>query len=85
MTSENVRKVTKFIVSHVVGYGTGVIVYGIIKNNVAPDRTHQKIGVATASFVLGDLVSSKTLDRSNELVDKAFDAFDRFRKNNTES
>lgn len=75
------REMTKKIVGSVVGYGSGVIVYAIIRNNVPADiRIDRKISAAAASFVLGGLVAERAERYSNRIIDDFFNQFDKAKK-----
>lgn len=74
------RETTKKIVGWIVQYGTGTIVYGIIRNNIAPTRIDHKIGVGAASLAIGGVVADAAVKYSDQLVDELFDAFDKLKK-----
>lgn len=67
------REISKKIVSALVQYGTGTIVYSIIQKNVDTDRIDHKIAVGASSIALGGLVSDAASQRSDKLVDEIFD------------
>lgn len=70
------RELTKKVVGAVVQYGTGIVIYGVIRNNVAAERLDQKVGVAVASFVLAGMVADAARKYSDNTIDDLFDAFE---------
>jgi hypothetical protein len=73
------REVTKVVASAIAQYGTGVIVYAIIRNNVAPTRIDHKVGVAVASLALGGVVAEAAGKHIGKIVDDVFDMIDKFK------
>lgn len=54
------RDAVKFVASSVACAGTGIVVKQLIKQNVVPDNTYIKVGVAVGSFVLAAMVKDHT-------------------------
>lgn len=71
------RAMTKKIIGYVVGYGSGVITYGIIRNNVSPDRIDRQIAAQVAAFALGGLVCEAAVNYSDRIIDDFFAAYDK--------
>lgn len=70
------RQITKKIVGTVTKYGTGIVIYSVIRNEVAAERLDQKVGVAVASFVLANMVADAAEKYTDKTVDEIFDAFE---------
>lgn len=67
------RALTKKIVGYVVQYGTGVIVYGIIRNNIAPERIDQKISAEVAAFALAGAAGLTATKYMHKFIDDICD------------
>jgi len=65
--------IAKKITSFVVGFGVSKIVAGIIESNVAVEKTHEKVAVASASYVLGFAISEHTSEFTDKQIDNAVD------------
>lgn len=70
------RDIAKKVVGTVAKYGTGIIIYSVVRNEVAAERLDQKVGVAVASFVLASMVAEAAEKYTDKTVDEIFDAFE---------
>ena len=61
--------VAKFLVSGVVGIGTGKIVGSIIRHHVKPTTLIDKVSIAAATVVISAIASDRTKDYTNEWID----------------
>jgi hypothetical protein len=61
----------KHVASTVVAFGTSTIVGAVIRNNVQPATTFQKVSIPAASFVIGSIASDLTKNYTNEKIDAA--------------
>ncbi len=80
MKRNTVKNAARFIGSMAVGTLTGLLV----KQNVVPSSTYEKIAVGIGSFILSDMVSVKAEDHIDTQIDKIFDTVDEV-KNNIEN
>jgi hypothetical protein len=63
-------ELTKKIVSNVAMYGSGIITYQIIRNNLPANLSlPKKAAVFVASVVIGSMVADRIDTESNKLVD----------------
>lgn len=69
----NVTAIAKKAVSTIVGIGTSTITHAIIKNNVQPDTTFQKVTVTSASVAIGMMASDATSSWTDAKIDEAID------------
>lgn len=60
----------KWVVSGVVGIGTGKIVGGIVKNHVAIETQIDKVTITAASWVISAMAVKATKNHTNELIDE---------------
>ena len=74
------RDTAKKVVGLVAQYGTGVIVYGLIKNNVVPGNPIQAVGVFVGSIAIGGIVSDAATKYTDNLIDSVFDGIDEVKK-----
>lgn len=74
------RKLAKQIVGVIVQIGCGTIIHGAIKANVEPKNLASKAGVFVASAALVAVVSDTAVAKSDEVVDKFFDEYEKFMK-----
>jgi hypothetical protein len=78
------RELTKKILRLTAEYGTGVLVYGLLKENSAPpNKLHQKIAVAVAMFALVGIAVDYSSKYTGEFVDQIFDAYEKLKKDLT--
>lgn len=75
------RELTKKIVKYVVGYGTGIVINGIINSNVEPDRIDQKIAVGVASLAIGGVIAEAASDYTDRRIEELFDKFEEAKYN----
>lgn len=68
-------KVFKFAASVVVGVGTTRIVSGIIRSNVTPKSTIQKLTVMAASLVIGSMAARATRKHLDEMIEEAIEGW----------
>lgn len=68
-------QLAKTALGHLAQFGSGTIVYGIIKNNVTTTTTFQKVTVGVASFALGGVVAGIAKSGMDEIVDDAVKSF----------
>lgn len=61
--------VAKVLISGIVGIGTGRIVQQIIKNNITPTSTIDKVTVLSAAWVIGGIASEATKSYTNNMID----------------
>lgn len=72
------RKIAKRIARVIVGYGSNVIVRGVISSNVEIDRAIPKLAASVAAYAISDAVSRRAKDEIDARVDSAFDMLLRF-------
>lgn len=60
---------TKFVVSGLVGVGTGKIVSQLIKSTITPETVLDKVTVTAAAWVIGAIATETTKKYSDEMVD----------------
>lgn len=71
----NALSAAKFVVSGIVGIGTGKIVGSIIKNNVpTPETLIDKVTITGAAWVIGGIATKATKSYTNETIDEAYSA-----------
>lgn len=68
------RDAVKFVASSVACAGTSVVVKQLIKQNVVPDNTYVKVGVAVGTVVLAAMVKDHTDKFISAKVDAVADA-----------
>jgi len=68
-------EITKKIVAVGVQYGTGIIVAGIVRSNVVPMNTIQKIGIVVGTFALSGAASDAATKYTDHLIDEIVDGF----------
>lgn len=77
--------VAKFIVSGIVGIGTGKIVGRIIREHITPETLIDKITVTAAAWVIGavatEMTKSYTHDTIDQVVETVTTTIDRFKTN----
>ena len=71
------RTIVKRVVGYTVQFGTGVVVKGIINNNVAVDNAIVKISVDVAAFALGSLIGGAAVQHTDDMIDGLFTAVDK--------
>jgi hypothetical protein len=64
-------QIIKTVASAVVGYGSGLIVGGIIKNNTTPENAREVVAIASAGMVIGSMVSKATKKHTDAMIDDA--------------
>lgn len=62
----------KFVVSGVVGIGTGKIVSGIVKDHVNPETLIDKVTIAGATWAFGGIAASATKKFTNDAIDEIY-------------
>lgn len=62
--------VAKFVVSGIVGIGTGKIVGRIIREHITPETLIDKITVTAAAWVIGALATEATKSYTNDAIDQ---------------
>lgn len=65
----NALTVAKFVVSGVVGIGTGKIVGKVIKTHVTPETLIDKVTVTAAAWVIGAIATERTKTYTNDMID----------------
>lgn len=75
LKTKSPRDLTKTIVGLIAQYGTGTIVYALIKNNVDDSRLDHKVGVGVASVAIGGIAKDAVKARTDEMIDDIFDGF----------
>lgn len=70
--------VAKFIVSGVVGIGTGKIVSSIIKSHVTPTTLVDKVTIAAASWVIGGIATERAKAYVDDTIDYVVQNADNF-------
>jgi hypothetical protein len=69
-------EIAKKLVSTVVSYGSGIIVYSIIRNNLPDDLPpHKQAAVAVASFAVGGMVADAASTYTDKLIDETVAAY----------
>lgn len=75
------REAVKFVVTGIVGLGTGRIVKQVIKHNTpVPEKRHQRVTQTAGAYALGGLAADATRARTNRQVDHLFDLFGGLKK-----
>ncbi len=70
------RELTKTVVDAVTDYGTTMLLYHVIENNVVkPRRLHNKIALAVFSFAVGSAISELGKKHTDKVIDTIFDTF----------
>lgn len=70
------RIVTKNVIGWIAQYGTGIILYHVIKNNVEDvERIDRKIGVGVASIAIGGAAKDAVRSITDAQIDGFFDTF----------
>jgi hypothetical protein len=77
--------VAKFIISGVVGIGTGKIVGKIIKSHVMPETLIDKVTVTAAALVIGAIATERTKAYTNDMVDEVVENVEKVVDNLKES
>lgn len=62
----------KFVVSGVVGIGTGKIVSAVVKDHVNPETLIDKISMAGATWAMGGVAAQATKKFTNEAIDDIY-------------
>jgi uncharacterized membrane-anchored protein YhcB (DUF1043 family) len=70
------REHFKKIASLVVGITVGFTVNQLIKGNVPVTKTHQKVEVFLAAYVLADMVAEKAIDHADRTFDRLAKSYD---------
>ena len=73
-------QIAKAVASIITGWSTSAVVKEIISNNVAPDKTSDKIAVAIGSYVLGAMASLAAKDWTDEQMDKVIATVKKFQE-----
>ncbi len=71
----NKIQITKAIVGAIVRFGTGSIVYAIVRNNTTPESAFEKISIPAGSFVLGGIASDAARQYSERMIDDLVETF----------
>jgi hypothetical protein len=66
----NALSAAKFVVSGIVGLGTGKIVGKIIKDHVTPDTLIEKVTVTAAAWAISGLVTKHTKQYTDDMIDE---------------
>lgn len=74
------REIVKRVVGVVVQAGTGIVVNGIIRNNVPTTHPVVKVAVGVASFAIGGVVAGAAQSYSDATIDEIFDGIQRFQE-----
>lgn len=69
----NAIAITKKAVSLLIAAGVSKIVNDVIANNVAIEKTHQKVTVPLASIAIGGVVADAASDYTDNLIDETVD------------
>lgn len=70
------RKITKFALSTIGGMAAGTVVTLLIKQNIDPVKTSQKVATAIGGFVIGSYVQDKISDYIDGYCDSVFNQID---------
>ena len=63
----------KLVASTVVGVGTGKIVSGVIKSNIAtPEKLIDKVAIVAATWTLSGVVTNVTKKYTNDMIDETY-------------
>lgn len=65
-------KITKFVVSGVVGIGAGKIAKSIIANNVSAETLLDKVTTVAGAWAIGGMVASAAKDYTDKSIDDAY-------------
>jgi len=67
----NKTKIFKKVVSSIAAYGSGVIVYAIIRNNIDYDElpAHKQLSASMAAFAIGGIVAEAVGAKTDEIID----------------
>ncbi len=69
--------ITKKIVANVAVYGSGVIVYAIIRNNLPPNLPiHKKVSAAVGAYVIGGIVGDAVEGQTDAIIDTIVEFYD---------
>lgn len=72
------RQIAKKIARLVVGYGSNVIVRGVIRSNVQIDNAIPRLAASVAAYAISDVVSRHAKDEIDDRVDRTFDLLMQF-------
>lgn len=73
-------KVTKLVVSIVVGSGTSKIVRDIIVNNTDCETVTDKVKIMAGSFAIGGMITSEASKYTDRMIDKTADSYLRIKQ-----
>jgi hypothetical protein len=76
--------IAKLLAKGIVHLGTGSIVSAIIKNNITPETTIQKVTVPASAFILGAIISDAAKDYTDNFIDETVDMFKKVKNMGTE-
>lgn len=71
--------VAKFVVSSITTIGASKIAGQIIKNNIAPKNTIDKVLIFAGAFVIGVIVSNAVKKQSEQMIDEVVETWDSVR------
>lgn len=78
------RKITKFALSTIGGMAAGTVTALLIKQNIDPVKTSQKVATAIGGFVIGSYVQDKISDYIDGYCDSIFESIDKIKGNANE-
>lgn len=70
--------VAKFVVSGIVGMGTGKIVSSIIKSHVTPANLIDKVTIVAASWAISGIAAERTKGYTDEVIDRVVSSTDEY-------
>ncbi len=76
------KKIVKIVARLAVGSGTNTIINAIIRNNVEPENTRDKIAVAAGSLAVSAMVADAAKKYTDEKVEQAFELYEKLRNRN---
>ncbi len=72
-------EIAKTVLAVGVQYGTGLIIAGIVRSNVIPLNTVQKIGVVAGTWALSGVVANAATKYTDDLIDEAISKFQKIK------
>lgn len=79
----NKIEIAKKVVGLTVQYGSGLIISGIVRSNVAPANIIQKVGVTVGVFAISGAVGNAASKYTDLMIDEIVDAYKELKEKKT--
>jgi len=76
----NKIELTKKVVGFTIQYGSGLIISGIVRSNVAPANVIQKVGITVGVFAISGAVGNAASKYTDILIDEIVDAYNEIKE-----